>query len=69
MSLADVEPIALKLSEADRALLAAVLLDSVSDSLDHGADEFERRERELNQGRVNEISHEELLKRVGAERR
>lgn len=70
MSFADVEQIALKLSETDRALLAAALLDTVaSDSLDHGPDEFERREREMDQGHVSEISHEELLKRVDAERR
>jgi hypothetical protein len=70
MSLADVEQIALKLSESDRALLASVLLDSVSlDSLDHHQpDELERRERELDQGSVNEISYEELLKRIEAER-
>ena len=70
MSLADVEQIALKLSEVDRGLLAAALLDSVaSESLEYGDDEFERREREMDQGNVSEISHEELLKRVDAERR
>jgi len=70
MSLADVEQIALKLSETDRALLASVLLDSVApDTLDHNADEFERRERELDQRDVSEISYEELRKRVEAERR
>jgi hypothetical protein len=70
MSLADVEQIALKLSEVERALLAAVLLDSVgSNSFEHGPNEFERREREIDQGQVSEISHEELLKRVDAERR
>ena len=70
MSLADVERIALKLSEADRGLLAATLFDSVaSDALDHSPDEFERREREMDQGNVSEIGHEELLKRIEAERR
>ena len=70
MSLADVEQIALKLSETDRALLAAALLDSVSpDCLQHAADESERREREMDEGRVSEITYEELLKRVDAERR
>ena len=69
MSLADVEQIALKLSDTDRALLAAVLLESVApDCLAHAADEAERREREIDQGQVNEISYEELLKRVEAER-
>ena len=70
MSLADVEQIALKLSETDRALLASVLLESVApDCLEHRADEFERRECEMHEGRVEEISREELLKRVNAERR
>jgi putative addiction module component (TIGR02574 family) len=70
MSLADVEQIAFKLSEVDRALLAAALLDSVApDSLDQADDEFERRESEIEQGTISEISHEELLKRVNAERR
>jgi len=71
MRLADVEQIALKLSETDRALLAAVLLDSVSvDSLDHDRPgELEHRERELDDGAISEISYEELLKRIEAERR
>ena len=69
MSLADVERIALELSENERALLAATLLESVApDSLEHRADEFERREREMDEGGVSEISYEELLKRVKAER-
>jgi hypothetical protein len=55
MSLADVEQIALKLSESDRALLAAVLLERVTpDCLDHSADELQRREREMDDGRVEE---------------
>jgi hypothetical protein len=70
MSLAEVERIALELSEAERALLAATLLESVaSDPLEHTADEFERREREMSGGVVSEIGYEELLKRVEAERR
>ena len=70
MSLADVEQIALKLSETDRALLASTLLESVSpDLLNHADEEVERKEREMDEGRVSEISHEELIKRVNAERR
>jgi hypothetical protein len=69
MSVADVEQIALKLSEKDRAHLAAVLLESVAaDSLTVGDEEVERRERELESGEVSEISYEELVKRVAAER-
>lgn len=70
MSLADVEQIALKLTERDRALLASVLLDSIAtDSLDHDTQEFERREREITDGHVAEISHEELMKQVDLKRR
>jgi hypothetical protein len=70
MSLADVELIALKLPEADRAILASVLMESVApDCLNHAGDEFERREHEMDQGGVSEISYEELRKRVEAERR
>jgi hypothetical protein len=70
MSRADLEQIALKLPEIDRALLAAALLETVGgDCLDQAADEAERRERELDNGEVTEISREELLKRVEAERR
>jgi hypothetical protein len=70
MSLADVEQIALKLSESDRALLASALLESISpDCLDHAPDEVGRREKEMDEGRVTEISYEELIKRVNAERR
>jgi hypothetical protein len=70
MSLSEVERIALKLSETERGLLAAALLETVApDSLEHRADEFERREREMEDGTASEISYEELLKRVKAERR
>ena len=69
MSLAEVERIALELPEKDRTLLAATLLQSVApEFLDHAEDEAERRERELEAGTVEEISYEELLKRVNAER-
>jgi hypothetical protein len=69
MSLADVEQVALQLPEGDRARLAAVLLESVAvDCLEHDDREFQRRENELEQGRTAEISYEELLKRVKAER-
>jgi hypothetical protein len=70
VSLTEVERVALKLSENERALLAAVLLESVPpDSLAHASDEVERREREMNEGAVIEITYDELLKRVQAERR
>lgn len=59
----------MELPEKERALLAATLLESVAaDLFEHGADEFQRREREMDQGLVDEISYEELLKRVKAAR-
>jgi len=70
MSLADVEEIAMKLSENERVQLAGVLLDSVSDDfMKHRPDELEQRDRELEEGTVKEISYEELIRRVEAERR
>ena len=51
MSLADVERIAMELSEPDRGRLAVVLLDSVaSKALGHAADEADRREGEMEEG-------------------
>lgn len=68
MSLAEVERLALELSETERTLLAATLLESVA-PFQHRSDEFERKEREMDDGTVSEISYEELLKRVEVERR
>lgn len=69
MSLADVEQVALKLTESDRARLASILIDSIAtDFVDRGSEEIDRREREMDEGAVAEISHEELFKRVAMER-
>jgi hypothetical protein len=70
MSLADVQQIALSLSDMERAHLASVLLASVPpESLEQGNDEFERREQDFDKDQASEISREELVKRVNAERR
>jgi hypothetical protein len=51
----------------ERALLAADLWESVaSDPLDYRVDEVEQREREMDGGALQEISYEELLRRVKA---
>lgn len=51
-------------------LLAATLLETVAlDSLAHGPDEFQSREREMENGTVAELSYEELMRRVKSERR
>jgi hypothetical protein len=69
MELAEIEREALTLSETDRATLAARLLDTLppSDVVISG-EEVERRERELDSGTVQAISHEELVRRVMQER-
>jgi hypothetical protein len=69
MELAEIEREALTLSEADRATLAARLLDTLP-PLDVviSDEEVERRERELDSGTVQAISHEELVRRVMQER-
>ncbi len=69
MSLAEVENAAMKLSDSERALLAASLWQSVStDPMEHREDEFELREREIESGHVQEIGYDELIRRVKAER-
>jgi hypothetical protein len=69
MSLAEIERVAMELSEIERGLLAAALLETVApESLEHRADEFESREREMEEGTAVEITYEELLRRVAAER-
>jgi 4-alpha-glucanotransferase len=46
----------------------AIIRNSVVDPLNHSKGEFRRREREMDNGKVQEISYEELIRRVKAER-
>ena len=69
MSLKDIEREALALPEQDRAALVATLLDTVPDAINDVSDaEALERERELETGIVQPISHEEFVRRVQAER-
>jgi hypothetical protein len=70
MKLAEIEREALTLSENDRAALAARLLDTLPPSeVLISDDEVDRRERELDSGTVQAISHEELVRRVEQDRK
>ena len=69
MKLADIELEALALSEQERALLAARLLDTLPPpGTEISDEEVERRESELESGQVTAISHEEFVDRVKQER-
>lgn len=69
MKLAQIEQEALALPEHERACLAAKLLDTLPPpGTDVSDDEVERREQELDSGKVAAISHEEFVQRVQAER-
>jgi putative addiction module component (TIGR02574 family) len=70
MKLAEIEREALTLSENDRAALAARLLDTLPPSeVLISDDEVDRRERELDSGTVQAISHEEFVRRVEQDRK
>ena len=69
MKLAEIEQEALALSEQERASLAVKLLDTLPPpGTDVSDEEIERRERELESGQVEPISHEEFVRRVQAGR-
>ena len=69
MSLAEVEKQALALSENERARLAASLLETLPPPDAEASDEeVLQRDADLESGRVQEISHEEFVRRVQQER-
>ena len=69
MKLAEIEQEALALPDRERASLAAILLDTLPPpGTDVSDQEVERREQELDSGRVAAISHEEFVRRVQQER-
>jgi hypothetical protein len=69
MNLAEIEQEAMALSEHERATLAVKLLHTLPPSETYVSDdEVERRERELESGEVEAISHDELVRRVERER-
>ncbi len=70
VNLAEIEALALKLPESDRAKLAAGLLDSLPGLLveeDDGLAEALRRSEEMDGDPSACLTHEEFLKAVGRE--
>jgi hypothetical protein len=68
VNLAEIEALALKLPEADRAKLAAGMLDSLPGVLveeDEGLAEALRRSEEMDRDPSACLTHEEFLKAVG----
>jgi hypothetical protein len=69
MSVAEVEKEALALPETERARLAVSLLETLSSSETEISDEeVSQRDADLDLGQVEEISHEEFIRRVERER-
>ena len=69
MKLAEIEQEAMALTDRERASLAAKLLDTLPPPGSTVSDEeVDRREQELESGRVTAISHEEFVRRVQQER-
>lgn len=68
VTLTEIESLAFKLPESDRAKLAADLLDSLRDVLaddDEGLAEALRRSEEMDRDPSVCLSHEEFIKAVG----
>jgi putative addiction module component (TIGR02574 family) len=69
MEFAEIQREALTLSDHDRASLAARLLDTLPPpGVDISDEEVDRREGDLESGRVTPISHEEFVRGVRQER-
>ena len=69
MKLAEIEQNALALPERERARLAARLLETLPPpGMDVSDKEIDQRERELESGQVEAISHEECVRRVQQDR-
>jgi putative addiction module component (TIGR02574 family) len=72
MGIDQIAPEALKLPVRERALLAASLWESIEDPFDLAADLddegaialAEKRDQEIDSGKVLAISHEELMRRL-----
>lgn len=70
MKLAEIEQEALALNDTERASLAAKLLDTLPPpGTDVSDEEVERRDHELESGKVQPILREEFERRVKRERR
>ena len=70
MNLAEIERHALALSEPERASLAASLLQTLDSPIpDIPDEEVDRRDAELDSGKVKPLSHEEFARRVQHDRK
>jgi len=69
MSLAEIEKQALALNEKERARLAVSLLETLSLEIELSDEEVLQRDADLDNGRSEEISHEEFVRRVEQTRR
>ena len=69
MSLVEIEQEALKLPEREKADLVCKLLDALpSDDIDVSDEEVFEREQKLEAGEIEELSHDEFVRRVRKER-
>ena len=69
MKLKEIEKEAVALSEAERVDLVCKILDTLSPSdIDVSDEEVLEREREMESGAVEPLSHEEFVRRVQKER-
>jgi hypothetical protein len=67
MSRTEVEHAAMQLSERDRELLVSAILKTLpAPDLDVSDEEVLRRDYELEAGLVEEVSHEEMMRRIEA---
>jgi hypothetical protein len=68
MSLAEIQKEALALSEKERVHLAVSLLETIPTDEEISDEEVLQRDSDLLSGRVEEISHDEFMRRVEKER-
>ena len=69
MSLSEIEQEALKLPEREKADLVCKLLEALpSAAIDVSDEEVLERERKLEAGEIEELSHDEFVRRVREER-
>jgi hypothetical protein len=69
MSRSEVEHAAMQLSERDRELLVSAILKTLpAPGIDVSDEEVLQRDYELENGLVEEVSHEEMIRRIQANR-
>jgi Arc/MetJ-type ribon-helix-helix transcriptional regulator len=69
MSLSEIEQEALKLPTREKADLVRKLLEAMpAEAMDISDEEILERERKLERGEIEELSHDEFVRRVRSER-